>query len=205
MSRFSFQFSKREVKSFTEEEKHQVLISECLLAAKASRTAVSVAKIVVHCFPHAFVCPPVDAALGAKDGAWLGLPVGMDVDVSLVGANVGARLGFPNGMDVGFFLVGAEVGARLGLPEGIDVNFFLVGANVGARLGFPAVTAVGFLEGPFGWVGVLVGLIVIVSVDCFKARSSSVDERALQTAVMMASDGKMWKVIMTKMAFSQMT
>ncbi len=143
--------------------------------------------------------------VGAEVGARLGLPVGLDVGFFLVGANVGARLGFPDSMDVGFFLVGAEVGARLGFPEGIDVNFFLVGANVGARLGFPAATAVGFLEGPFGWVGFLVGLIVIVSVDRFKARSSSVDERAPQTAVMMASDGKMWKVIMTKMAFSQMT
>jgi hypothetical protein len=49
-----------------------------------------------------------------------------------------------------------------------------------------------------------VGLIVIVSVDCFKAKSF-VDERAPQTAVTKASDRNMWKMIMTKLAFSQMT
>ena len=201
---FAFPLLKREEKSFNEGEKHQVLILENSLASRASRTTVSFAKIVVHFFPHAFVCTPV--ALGAEVGACsLGLPVGLDVGFF----RVGAWLGLPEGLDVGFFRVGAwlglpeglevgffRVGAWLGLPEGLDVGFFLVGADVGARLGFPAVTDVGFLDGPTCRLGFLVGLI--------EARSSIAD-RAPQTPVITASEKQMWMVFMSTFACSQMT
>ncbi len=82
----------------------------------------------------------------------------------------------------------------------MDVGFFLVGA----RLGFLAGRDVGFWEGRFGKVGFLVGLIVVLSVDCFKGRSSAV-ARAPKTAVITASDRQMRMVIMTTSAYARRT